>query len=289
LFGEGLTAITRFTGWPSLGVVPWLPQAAWLPAEDAVDLDRSAQSSATRVIAVPVLARIANFDDLDPLGMEPGVRLVFVRPGEPIPAETEIVILPGSKSTIGDLAFLRAQGWDTDIKAHVRRGGHVLGLCGGYQMLGRTIADPDGVDGRAGTVEGLGLLDITTVMTSDKSTTLVSGRHCATGAAIRGYEIHLGRSEGSDCARPLLDIEGRADGASSADGRVQGTYVHGLFTGDAFRKAWLGHFGIASSLAYEARIEEALDALADHLEAHLDIEQILKIARSRQTTSASAA
>ena len=243
----------------------------------------------TRVIAVPVLARIANFDDLDPLGMEPGVKLVFVRPGEPIPAEAEIVILPGSKSTIGDLAFLRAQGWDIDIKAHVRRGGHVLGLCGGYQMLGRTIADPDGVDGRAGTVEGLGLLDITTVMTSDKSTTLVSGRHCATGAAIRGYEIHLGRSEGGDCARPLLDIDGRADGASSADGRVQGTYVHGLFTGDAFRKAWLGHFGIASSLAYEARIEEALDALADHLEAHLDIEQILKIARSRQTTSASAA
>ena len=156
LFGEGLTAITRFTGWPPLGLVPWLPQAAWLPAEDAVDLDRAHGSSSTRIIAVPVLARIANFD----------------KPGEPIPADAEIVILPGSKSTIGDLAFLRAQGWDTDIKAHVRRGGHVLGLCGGYQMLGRTIADPDGVDGRAGTVEGLGLLDITTVMTSDKSTTL---------------------------------------------------------------------------------------------------------------------
>jgi adenosylcobyric acid synthase len=266
-----------------------LPQAAWLPAEDAVDLDRTHGSSSSRVIAVPVLARIANFDDLDPLGMEPGVKLVFVGPGEPIPAEAEIVILPGSKSTVGDLAFLRAQGWDIDIKAHVRRGGHVLGLCGGYQMLGRTIADPDGVDGQAGIVEGLGLLDITTVMSADKSTTLVGGTHCATGAAIRGYEIHLGRSEGGDCARPLLDIEGRADGASSADGRVQGTYVHGLFAGDAFRKAWLAHFGIASSLAYEARIESTLDALADHLETHLDIEQMLKIARSRQTTSASAA
>jgi adenosylcobyric acid synthase len=197
--------------------------------------------------------------------------------------------LPGSKSTIGDLAFLRAQGWDIDITAHVRRGGYVLGLCGGYQMLGRTIADPDGVDGRAGTVEGLDLLDIATVMRSDKSTTLVRGTHCATGTAIQGYEIHLGRSEGGDCARPLLQIEGRPDGASSANGRVQGTYVHGLFTGDAFRKAWLAQFGIASSLAYEARIESALDALADHLEAHLDIELILKIARSRQTTSASAA
>ena len=289
LFEQGLTAITRLTGWPSLGVVPWLPQAAWLPAEDAVDLDRTHDSLSKRVIAVPVLARIANFDDLDPLGMEPGVKLVFVRPGEPIPADADVVILPGSKSTIGDLAFLRAQGWHIDIKAHARRGGHVLGLCGGYQMLGKTVADPEGVDGRAGTVEGLGLLDIATVMSPEKSTTLVSGTHCATGAEIEGYEIHLGRSEGADCARPMVRIDGRPDGAISADGRVQGTYVHGLFTGDAFRRAWLANLGIASSLAYESRIEAALDALADHLEAHLDIEQILKIARSRQATSASAA
>jgi adenosylcobyric acid synthase len=287
LFDQGLKAITRLTGWPSLGVVPWLPQAAWLPAEDAMDLDResepssSSSSSSLRVIAVPMLARIANFDDLDPLGMEPGVRLVFVRPGEPIPGNANVVILPGSKSTIGDLAYLRAQGWDIDIKAHVRRGGHVLGLCGGYQMLGGIVADPDGVDGRPGTVEGLGLLDITTTMRGDKSTTLVRGIHCATGAAVEGYEIHLGRSEGADCARPILTLDGGADGASSADGRVQGTYVHGLFAGDAFRKAWLADLGIASKLAYETRIETALDALADHLDAHLDIDQLLKIARSR--------
>jgi adenosylcobyric acid synthase len=289
LFDNGLTAITKLTGWPSLGVLPWLPQAAMLPAEDAVDLDRAHASSSTRIIAVPVLARIANFDDLDPLGMEPGVKLVFVRPGEPIPGNADVVILPGSKSTIGDLAFLRGQGWDIDIKAHVRRGGHVLGLCGGYQMLGTTIADPDGVDGAPGTVDGLGLLDITTLMSADKSTTLVTGTHCATGAAIDGYEIHLGRSEGSDCARPLISINGRADGAISADGRVQGTYVHGLFTGDAFRKAWLADLGIASSLAYDAQIEAALDALADHLEQHLDIDALLKIARSRQDSSHSAA
>jgi adenosylcobyric acid synthase len=289
LFDQGLTSITRMTGWPSLGVVPWLPQAAWLPAEDAMDLDRESASSSSRVIAVPMLARIANFDDLDPLGMEPGVRLVFVRPGEPIPGDADVVILPGSKSTIGDLAFLRAQGWDIDIQAHVRRGGHVLGLCGGYQMLGRTIADPDGVDGRAGTVDGLGLLDIATTMSGDKSTTLVGGTHCATGTPIEGYEIHLGRSDGPDCARPMLTLEGRPDGAASADGRVQGTYVHGLFTGDAFRKAWLANLGIASTLAYESQIETALDALADHLEAHLDIEQLLEIARIRQATSASTA
>lgn len=289
LFDQGLKAVTRLTGWPSLGVMTWLPQAAWLPAEDAMDLDRQSASMSSRIIAVPMLARIANFDDLDPLGMEPGVKLVFVRPGEPIPGNAEVVILPGSKSTIGDLAYLRAQGWDIDIQAHVRRGGHVLGVCGGYQMLGKTIADPDGVDGRAGTVEGLGLLDITTVMRGDKSTTLVNGIHCATGAAVEGYEIHLGRSEGPDCARPVLTLDGRPDGAGSRDGRVQGTYVHGLFTGDTFRKAWLANLGIASTLAYEVRIETALDALADHCEAHLDIDQLLKIARSRQATSASAA
>ena len=283
LFDQGLAAVTRLTGWPSLGVVPWLPRAAWLPAEDAVDLDRVHASTSSRVIAVPVLARIANFDDLDPLGMEPGVKLVFVRPGEAIPGNADVVILPGSKSTIGDLAFLRAQGWDIDIKAHVRRGGHVLGLCGGYQMLGQTIADPDGIEGPAGTVDGLGLLDIATVMSADKSTRLVQGIHSATGAPIEGYEIHLGRSEGRDCARSVVTIDGRPDGASTADGRVQGTYVHGLFTGDAFRKAWLANLGIASTLAYESQIESALDALADHLEAHLDIEAILSIARSRQS------
>ena len=289
LFDQGLAAVTRLTGWPSLGVVPWLPRAAWLPAEDAVDLGRVHRSASSRVIAVPMLARIANFDDLDPLGMEAASSWYSFGRARPIPANADVVILPGSKSTIGDLAFLRAQGWDIDIKAHVRRGGQVLGVCGGYQMLGQTIADPEGIEGPAATVEGLGLLDISTVMSPDKSTRLVKGTHCATGTAIEGYEIHLGRSEGPDRARPVVTIDGRPDGASTADGRVQGTYVHGLFTGDAFRKAWLANLGIASSLAYASEIESALDALADHLEAHLDIEAMLTIARSRQTTNASAA
>jgi len=289
LFDQGLARITEMTGWPSLGVVPWLPQAAWLPAEDALDLDRGGvASSAACVIAVPALSRIANFDDLDPLGMEPGVTLVFVRPGEPIPAGANVVILPGSKSTIGDLAFLRAQGWDIDIAAHARRGGHVLGLCGGYQMLGRIIRDPDGIDGPAATVEGLGLLDIETTMRGDKSTALVRGLHRATHTPVEGYEIHLGHTEGGDCARPMLTLDGRPDGAQSRDGRIQGTYVHGLFAGDAFRRAWLKNLGVASSLAYEQRIEGALDALADHLEAHLDIDRLLNIARSRQSSNSAA-
>ncbi len=290
LFDAGLDAVTRMTGWPSLGVVPWLPQAAWLPAEDALDLESSAaRKGAACIIAVPMLARIANFDDLDPLAMEPGVSLRFVRPGEPIPSEANVVILPGSKSTLGDLAFLRAQGWDIDIAAHVRRGGHVLGLCGGYQMLGKSISDPDGLDGAPGRVEGLGLLDIDTVMQGDKSTTLTHGIHCESKLPVDGYEIHLGRSDGPDAARPMLQIGERHDGATSRDGRVQGTYLHGLFSSDAFRAAWLKGLGAASSLAYEARVETALDALADHLEAHLDIDALLAIARRRQGTHASMA
>ena len=289
LFDEGLAAITRKTNWPSLGLVPWLPQAAFLPAEDALDLSRATSAPAALVVAVPVLSRIANFDDLDPLGMEPGVRLVFVKPGEPIPGEARVVVLPGTKSTMGDLAFLRAQGWDIDIRAHVRRGGHVLGLCGGYQMLGRTIDDPDGVDGHAGTVDGLGLLDVATTMSADKATVLARGTHCATGVPVQGYEIHLGRTEGADCQRAFATLDGAPDGAISADGRVQGTYLHGLFAGDAFRKAWLAQFGVASALAYEATIERTLDALADHLEANLDVERILAIARSRQASNPNAA
>ena len=289
LFDDGVAAIERLTDWPCVGVVPWLPEAAWLPAEDAVDLERSTAQARGVIVAVPMLARIANFDDLDPLAMEPGVRVVFVRPGEAIPGDADLVILPGSKSTIGDLAFLRRQGWDIDLAAHVRRGGRVLGLCGGYQMLGRTIADPDGIEGAAGTVAGLGLIDVATVMTADKSVRPVSARHCTTGADISGYEIHLGRTEGPDCARPVLTIDGRPDGATSANGQVQGTYVHGLFASDSFRRAWLEQFGLASTLVYEERIESALDALADHLERHLDVEHMIAIARTRQSASASAA
>jgi adenosylcobyric acid synthase len=280
LFDQGLVEVTRLTGWPSLGVVPWLPQAAWLPAEDAVDLDRAHETSSERVIAVPVLARIANFDDLDPLGMEPSVKLVFVRPGQPIPANADVVILPGSKSTIGDLAFLRAQGWDIDLFAHHRRGGHVLGLCGGYQMLGRSVADPDGIEGPAGDTPGLGLLDVTTVMSPQKTLTRVAAVHAATDQPIEGYEIHIGRTDGPDRARPFAKLNGEPEGAISGDGRIEGSYLHGLFTSDDFRRAYLAKLDIpAGDEPYGARVESALNALADHIEKHLDVEGLLALAR----------
>jgi adenosylcobyric acid synthase len=282
LFNEGLAEIVRRTGWASLGVVPHFPDAARLPAEDVLGLPVSAARGAGRIkVAVPRLPRIANFDDLDPLAAEPDVTVEIVEPGRAIPADCDLILIPGSKATISDLEALRAAGWDIDIVAHRRRGGAVLGLCGGYQMLGRTIADQDGVEGPTGTVAGLGLLEVDTVLGDDKTTEPVSGRHQESGASLSGYEIHLGRTEGPDCGRPFLEIGGRPDGAVSADGLVAGTYVHGLFASDAFRRAYLEKLGGRATANYEAGVEAALDGLAAHLAAHLDLEAILAIARAR--------
>ncbi len=232
-------------------------------------------------IAVPVLPHIANFDDLDPLRAEPGVAVVLVRPGEPIPGDAALVLLPGSKTTIDDLDALRAEGWDIDIRAHLRRGGRVLGLCGGYQMLGRTLADPHGIEGAPRTVPGLGLLDVETVMTPEKRLEAVTGTSLADGLPLTGYEMHIGATSGPDAARPLVRLaDGRLDGAVSADGLVSGTYLHGLFADDRQRAAWLARLGArASGHAYEAGVEEALDALAGHLEAHVDLGRLLALAR----------
>jgi adenosylcobyric acid synthase len=277
LFDDGYALIAARTGWRGYGVAPWFADAHRLPAEDALDLGGGSRGGPLRV-AAPVLSRIANFDDLDPLKLEPGVSLTMVRAGEAIP-DCDLIVLCGSKSTRGDLAFLRAQGWDVDIAAHCRRGGRVLGLCGGYQMLGRVVADPDGLEGPPGEDAGLGLLDVTTVMAPDKRLARVAGAHPASGAAVTGYEIHLGRTEGPDRARGWLRIEGRDEGAASADGRVLGTYVHGLFAGDGFRAAFLAGLGAAASgLAYGAAVEATLDALADHLAAHLDVDGMLAAA-----------
>ncbi len=279
LFDDGYALIAERTGWRGFGVLPHFSRAGELPAEDALGLT-DARKPGKHKIACLALSRIANFDDLDPLKLEPDVDLVMVRPGEAIPGDATLVIIPGSKSTRGDLSFLRAQGWDIDILAHHRRGGHVLGLCGGYQMLGRNVSDPDGIEGPAGETPGLGLLDVTTVMTPQKSLTQVEAIHTGTHKPIEAYEIHIGRSEGTDCARPFARIDGKPEGAISADGRVQGSYLHGLFSSDAFRGAFLARLGIsASGEPYGAKVDSALDALADHIETHLDVEGLLALAR----------
>ncbi|HWZ41209.1 MAG TPA: cobyric acid synthase [Bradyrhizobium sp.] len=279
LFDDGYRTIADRTGWCGFGVLPYFDRARELPAEDALGLGE-ARKHGRRKIAFLALSRIANFDDLDPLKLEPEVDLVMVRPGQAIPGDAALVILPGSKSTRGDLDFLRRQGWDIDLHAHVRRGGHVLGLCGGYQMLGQSVADPDGIEGPAGETPGLGLLDVTTVMSPEKSLTRVRATHAGTKQTIEAYEIHIGRTEGKDRARPFAFVDGAPEGAISADERVHGSYLHGLFTSDDFRRAFLAQLGVAASNeGYGAKVEGALDALAEHVEKHLDVEGLLALAR----------
>lgn len=276
LFDDGRDDIAARTGWPCLGVVPWFDDAWKLPAEDMMDI--RSHAGGTCKVAVPQLERMANFDDLDPLSAEPGVSVEIIPAGRPLPGDADLVILPGSKSTIGDLAFFRKQGWDIDLYAHVRRGGHVLGLCGGYQMLGRVIADPDGVDGRPGGVDGLGLLDVETVMSGEKRVELQSAQALPGGEPVTGYEIHMGRTQGPDTARAWLQVEGRPEGAASRDGRVLGSYLHGIFASDAFRASFLQRFGAKSELAYEVSVEQTLESLADHLEQHMDLDALLSLA-----------
>jgi len=311
LFDDGLTAITARTGLPGLGVVPWCPAATRLPAEDAAGLGRAQRGADgpgptsgrdKRIkIAVPHLSRIANFDDLDPLRLEPDVCLSLIPAGHPLPGDADLVILPGSKSTLGDLAFLRAQGWDIDLRAHHRRGGHILGLCAGYQMLGRVLSDPDGSDGPAGSVDGLGYLDLQTTLAGTKTlapvtaTCLWPPEACPPGERsnatapqalpVSGYEMHIGRTSGPALGRPFLSIDTadggrRPDGAIAPDGRVAGCYVHGLFTSDAFRRAWLESLGadVSTSPAFESSVDAALDDLATHLAAHVNVAALLRIA-----------
>ena len=282
LFEEGVAVIERRTGWPCFGVLPWTPAATRLPAEDAVSLSRghSERTDCIR-IAAPLLSRLANFDDADPLRFEPDVDFTFVPPGRPIPREVDVVILFGTKSTLGDLAFLREQGWDHDVMAHARNGGRVLGICGGFQMLGRHIHDPAGTDGPVGSLNGLGLLDIETTMAGEKTVRPARGHCTLNGAAVTGYEIHTGQSDGHALTRPMFQLETGPDGARSQDGLIEGTYLHGLFGNDAYRRAWLSRIRntTAAALQYEAGVEAALDDVAATLADTVDTDALFSTAR----------
>jgi adenosylcobyric acid synthase len=282
LFDKGLDAITGFTGWPSFGVLPWLKEVARLPAEDSVALERlSAGSGQGLKIAVLLPDRVANFDDLDPLAAEANVSVTMVRPGEAMPADSAVVIIPGSKSTIADLGRFRKYGWDIALAEHAARGGEVIGICGGYQMLGRVVRDPLGIEGDLREASGLGLLDIETEMEPEKRVGAVAGRSAVFDAPLSGYEIHLGETTGADCARPSALLEGRPDGAVSATGRVWGTYLHGLFNDGAFRAAWLGAHGVASNgTDHFAVVDDALDAIATEMERYLAVDRMLGLAEA---------
>ena len=288
LFTSGMQEIAARTALTPLGLVPWFADASRLPAEDAAGLDSRDFDLGTAVverqirIAVLRLPRIANFDDLDPLAAEAGVRLNLIQSGQAIPGDCDIVLLPGSKATLADLAALRAEGWDVDIAAHVRRGGRVIGLCGGYQMLGQRIGDPEGIEGPAGEALGLGLLDIETVLSPTKMLREVHAVDALSQNRVDGYEIHMGRTTGPDTARPLLVLSGVPEGAQSADGRIAGCYVHGLFTADDYRRKFLQNLGATTGVdGFTAAVETTLDRLADHLAAAIDLNRILDIARAR--------
>jgi adenosylcobyric acid synthase len=279
LFEAGREYIEKRTGVPCLGPVGVFADAHRLPAEDILGLTARPIGTGAFRIVVPRLPRIANFDDLDPLRLERSVSLEVVEPGSPLPA-ADLILLPGSKATRADLGALRRYGWDRDILRHRRFGGAILGICGGYQMLGTRISDPEGIEGEPGDSDGLGLLAVETVLTPDKELRVETGR-ASNGASISGYQMHMGTTTGPDRQRAFATIAGAAEGAISEDGKVMGTYIHGLFAADSFRTSFLRDRGASADAShdYEAGIEAALDGLAAHLERHLDVEGLLALAR----------
>lgn len=277
LFESGMSFIAGRTGWTPFGLVPFLPHLGALPAEDTGDLTPGWQGEGAFRIVVPLMPMISNFDDLDPLRTEAGISFAFIPPGTALPP-CDLVILPGSKATIADLDFLRAQGWDIDLKAHHRRGGRILGICGGFQMLGLRIADPEGIEGHATSRPGLGYLDMETRLTGAKTVRSVEACLLPGRQRLGGYEIHAGVTQGPALSRPVMQFDdGRLDGAISEDGRVAGTYLHGVFSLASSRQALLGDAISASQDTpdHAMRVDLALDCLADHLEQHVGIDRMI--------------
>lgn len=271
LLQPGLDWLEQRTGKPVLGVLPYLMDFH-LEAEDAIDRRQVSKAEQVLKVVVPVLPRISNHTDFDPLRLHPQVELTFVGPGEAIPP-ADLIILPGSKSVRADLAFLRSQGWAEAIERHLRYGGRLLGICGGLQMLGRRVEDPNGLEGPVGGSDGFALLQIDTVLEPHKQLRNVSGRLCLEDALISGYEIHAGVTSGDDLQRAAVRLnDGRADGARSADGQVMGTYLHGLFESSAACSALLRWAGLqdVQVVDYHALRERDIERLADLVEVHLD-------------------
>lgn len=280
LFDDGLKILTAKTGLMNFGVLPFFHDAHKLPPEDAFAIADQPARQDTIKIAVPVFSRISNFDDLDPLNAEPGVSVQMIKAGHPIPQGMDVIILPGSKATLADMEFVRAQGWDIDILSHVRQGGTVVGICGGYQMLGTTISDPDGIEGEAQSVSGLGLLDFTTHLGPTKKLKEESGIELLTGSPVSGYLMHVGQCIGPALNTPMLQLSSGHDGAISNDNRLMGCYLHGIFSSDEFRNEFLNRFKFRKDKidVFELVIEHTLDSLSDHMEKNLDLDQMLEVA-----------
>ncbi len=271
LLQPGLDWLEQRTGKPVLGVLPYVTDLH-LEAEDGIDTRQGAKGERVLKVIVPVLPRISNHTDFDPLRLHPQVDLQFIGPGQPIPP-ADLIILPGSKSVRGDLAQLRERGWDTAISRHLRYGGKLIGICGGLQMLGEQVHDPLGLEGPAGSSAGLGLLAYSTVLEAEKQLRNVEGTLDLEQAPVSGYEIHAGVTHGAALERPAVQLaDGRADGAISADGQILATYLHGLFEGSQSCAALLRWAGLAEvqPIDYEALRERDIERLADLVEQHLD-------------------
>lgn len=271
LLQSGLDWLERETGKPVLGVLPYL-HGLHLEAEDALPRDRASKPDVSLRVAVPALPRISNHTDFDALRAHPQVDLHIVGPGE-APPFCDLIILPGSKSTRSDLAWLRQQGWDEAIARHLRYGGKVIGICGGLQMLGRAVHDPLGIEGEPGSSEGLAWLDLETTLDMDKQLHRVRGHLTFADASVHGYEIHCGISHGPALDKPFAQLDaGRSDGALSADGQIIGSYLHGLFDDPQALQALLHWAGLrnAARVDVHALREASIDRLADAVEAHLD-------------------
>jgi adenosylcobyric acid synthase len=278
LLRPGLQWLENASSRPVLGVLPYL-HGLHLEAEDALPRLDAAAAGRFRVV-VPAYPRISNHTDFDALRLHPQVDVRFVAAGEDIPP-ADLIVLAGSKSVRADIEWLRAQGWERAIARHLRYGGKVLGICGGFQMLGHTIADPLGVEGAPGTSAGLRLLDMETTLEPSKILQRVDGELLPAGEPVRGYEIHMGVSRGAALGRPLIRLAGRLDGACSADDQVRGTYLHGLFDQSRACAAFLAWAGLADArtVDYVARRERDIERLADALEAHLDVPRLLGLCR----------
>ena len=279
LLQPGIDWLEAYTGKPVLATLPYLTNFH-LEAEDAINTNQQVDSDHSLTIAVPALSRISNHTDFDALRLHPQVDLRYVAPGQPIPP-CDLIILPGSKCVRGDLAFLRKQGWDQQLYRHLRYGGKVLGICGGFQMLGNSVADPLGIEGEPGESEGLGLLDIDTVLQPEKQLLQVSGSTHIGGepACISGYEIHAGVCSGPGLEQPFADLNGRPDGAIAAGGQVAGSYIHGLFDHPQARAALLSWAGLEAvePFDYQALQLREIERLADTLEQHMDLQRLFSL------------
>ena len=289
LFDEGRKQIIAFTGWQDFGILPWLDVVKRLPEEDSVWFDKTRESGTGSIkIVVPVCGKIANFDDFDPLAGEADVNLLFVQPGQKIPEDAHLIILAGSKTTIADMAQMEKNGWAEQIRNYGRNGGQIIGICGGYQMLGRIISDPHNIESGIGEITGLGLLQINTQLGNSKTTRTsravslenLDDLHESRGnnMPLNGYEIHLGVTSGADCSRPMIKSNDVPQGACSVDGRIRGCYLHGLFGNDEYRKNLIQSLGgKPTGKNYLGEVDLALDELARNIEKHLDVDGLLKL------------